>query len=180
MAVTRRRLLAGLVLAPAGLAGAGWGWHRRTYPYGWSHSCSSQLMFALDAYAADHGGAYPAGGPTPEASLGLLYPKYANEHVLQGKTVPLGAVRAALEGGGLDPDTCGWHYVEGLRKDNDPELALVWDKVGLGHNGERLPAGGHTVLYVGMRDGFVEGADWDGFLRDQERLLKQRAAKGAR
>ena len=31
--------------------------------------------------------------------------------------------------------------------DDDRRLALCWDKVGLGHNGERLPDGGHTVLF---------------------------------
>jgi hypothetical protein len=100
-------------------------------------------MFALHQYAEDHGGAYPAGEATPEASLSLLYPKYANEYVLQGKTVPLDVVKVTLERGSrLGPDTCGWHYVEGLRLDDDPRLALCWDKVGLGHNGERLPDGG--------------------------------------
>jgi hypothetical protein len=35
-------------------------------------------MFALDEYARDHNGAYPAGEESPEASLSLLYPEYAN------------------------------------------------------------------------------------------------------
>src|SRR5690348_2983687 len=91
-----------------GVVGSGWLYYRWIYPYGWSHSCDKQLMIALHRYAEDHGGAYPAGEATPEASLSLLYPAYANEYVLQGKTVPLKAVKAVLERGErLGPDTCG-------------------------------------------------------------------------
>jgi hypothetical protein len=158
-----------------GLAGGGWLYYRWAYPYGWSHSCDKQLMFALHQYAEDHGGAYPAGEATPEASLSLLYPRYADEYVLQGKTVPLDLVRAALERGDrLGPDTCGWHYVEGLRLDDDPRLALCWDKVGLGHNGQRLSDGGRTVLFVIMAYEYIEGANWEGFLQEQQRLLARR------
>jgi hypothetical protein len=107
------------------LAGGGWLYYRWVYPYGWSHSCDKGLMFALHQYAEDHGGAYPTGKATPEASLSLLYPKYANEYLLQGKTVPIDLVKATLERQGwLGPDTCGWHYVEGLTLDDDRRLAL--------------------------------------------------------
>jgi hypothetical protein len=51
---------------------------RQRFPYGRSHSCDKGLMFALDEYARDHNGAYPAGEESPEASLSLLYPEYAN------------------------------------------------------------------------------------------------------
>ncbi len=161
-----------------GAVGGGWLWYRWKYPFGWSHSCDKQLMFALDAYAGDHGGVYPAGEETPEASLSLLYPKYANGYVLQGKTVPLEVVRATLERGErLGPDTCGWHYVEGLRRGDDPRLALFWDKAGLGHNGERLPDGGHTVFFVRLHSEYIPGAAWEGCLLEQWRLQKQRAVK---
>lgn len=170
-----RRAAAALALLLLAAAGGGWLWYERTFPYGRSHSCDKQLMFALDAYAEDHGGAYPAGEATPEASLSLLHPRYADEYVLQGKTVPLAAVRAALaRGERLGPDTCGWHYVEGLRRGDDRRLALFWDKVGLGHHGERLPDGGRTVFFVGGRSEYVEGARWEEFLREQQALLKDR------
>src|SRR5216683_121100 len=135
---TKRCRVALLFLAVLGvLISGGWLYHRWKYPYGWSHSCDKGLMFSLHQYAEDHGGAYPAGEATPEASLSLLYPKYADASLLQGKTVPLELVEAILERGDhLGPDTCGWHYVEGLRLDDNRRLALCWDKVGLGHNGE--------------------------------------------
>ena len=132
-------------------------------------------MFALHQYAEEHGGAYPTGEATPEASLSLLYPAYANEYVLQGKTVPLDRVKAALESGGrLTPETCGWHYVAGLTLDDDRRLALCWDKVGLGHNGERLGDGGRTVLLVHMGYEYIPGEKWLDFLNEQEKLLAAR------
>jgi hypothetical protein len=170
-----------LLAIAAMIVGAGWHYYLSMYPYGWSHSCDKQLMFALEQYADDHGGAYPAGEATPEASLSLLYPKYANEYVLQGKTVPVEVVKAILERGErLGPDSCGWHYVEGLRRDDDLDLALFWDKVGLGHNGERLGGGDHYVHFVNGRNEFIEGAKWEDFLQEQRKLLKRRTEKKAK
>jgi hypothetical protein len=169
-------LLLTLVLALGGVAVLGW-WQWR-YPYGYSHCCDKGLMFALQQYAEDHGGAYPSGEATPDASLSLLYPKYASAELLRGKTVPLEVVQDILaRGEKLGPHTCGWHYVEGLRLDDDKRLALLWDKAGLGHFGERLPDGGHTVLFVGLGYDYVEGARWEAFLQEQQKLLADRAAK---
>ena len=155
------------------LAAAGFAYHRHHYPYGWSHCCDKQLMFALLDYADRHGGWFPKGEESPEASLSLLHrdaPEAVNANLLRGKTVPEAAVRARLEAGQLlTPETCGWHYVEGLRKDDDPRLALFWDKAGLGHNGERL-SGGHYVCFVSGSIEYVPGDQWESFLAEQERL----------
>jgi hypothetical protein len=174
MPITKRLWLWLLLAVPAVLAGSGWAYYRWHYPYGWSHSCDKCLMFALHQYAESHGGAYPSGEATPEASLSLLYPEYANEAVLQGKTVPLDLVKVILERGEkLGPDTCGWHYVEGLTLSDDHRLALCWDKVGLGHNGERT-GGGRMVLFVGCGYEYVPGAKWEAFLEEQKNLLEER------
>jgi len=165
-------LLAGLALAVGGAKL----WYMWKFPYGWSHSCDKQLAFALHQYAEAHGGRYPAGEKTPEASLSLLYPDYANEYVLQGKTVPLEIVKSTLERGDrLGPETCGWHYVEGLRLTDDRRLALFWDKVGLGHNGERLSDGGRMVHFLGLGSEYIPGSKWQQFLEEQEKLLAERA-----
>ncbi len=141
-------------------------------PYGWSHCCDACLGIALEEYASDHNGADPTGESCPEASLSLLYPKYVDANVLRGKTVPLETVQALLESGKkLGPKTCGWHYVEGLRFGDDPDLALFWDKVGLGHNGARNPDGGHCVWFLDRGRDYVSGAEWPSFLAEQERLL---------
>lgn len=147
-------------------------WHHKTYPYGHSHCCAKAIAFALKMYAQDHGGRFPAGESSPEASLSLLYPKYEpSPEILRGKTVPEAVVRQRLTNGQLlTPETCGWHYVEGLGEDADPKRLLLWDKVGLGHNGERLPDGGHEVVFADMSTRVLSGAEWRAVLAEQEKL----------
>jgi len=160
----------------------GWGYYRWEFPYGFTHSCDKQLELALHQYAEEHGGFYPAGEATPEASLSLLYPKYANANLLSGKTVPVERVQEILEQGKLlGPETCGWHYVEGLSLNDNRRLAIFWDKVGLGHNGQRLRNGGHSVVFVGRDFEVISAQEWPSFLEEQEKLLASRdeiAVKG--
>lgn len=150
-----------------------------SYPYGRSHCCSKALTIALLEYAEAHGGKYPTGEATPEASLSLLYrEKLATPNLLRGKIVPLETVEAVLSRGELlGPDTCGWHYVEGLSRRDDSRIAIVWDKVGLGHNGEALRGGGHTVLFVNLDERVIPEAEWPAFLAEQERLLAARKSR---
>ena len=179
---TKRLVLAAVVavvLAPFIL---GYAWWRHHYPYGMSHCCDLCLSGALHQYAAAHGGAFPAGEATPEASLSLLYRektgdgRLADQVLLRGKTVPESVVKEILERGDLlTPDTCGWHYVEGLRIDDDPRLALFWDKAGLDHNGGRMAEGGHIVLFVPLMERkHIPEAEWQGFIEEQRRLLAER------
>jgi hypothetical protein len=177
MAVMRRwkLWLALALVAVVGLAVAWPAYHRHRYPYGWSHCCDKQLMSALLYYADRHDGWFPRGEACSEASLSLLYrrdtPDGVDANLLRGKIVPEDVVRARLEAGELlTPETCGWHYVEGLRKDDDARLALFWDKAGLGHNGERGSDGGYTVCFVGFAIYRVSGDEWEAFLAEQERL----------
>ncbi len=162
------------------LAGSGWAYYVWEYPYGYSHSCDKGLLIGLMAYADAHGGAFPAGEASPEASLSLSYPGLVDAEVLRGKTVSREVVQAILEAGGrLGPDTCGWHYVEGLRKGDDPHLALFWDKAGLGHFGERLSGGGHLVWFVNGDMEQIHEVQWAGFLEEQQRLLEARKKKAS-
>ena len=156
---------------------AGYGWYRYKFPHGYSHCCSSQLGMALRNYADLNNGHFPAGENCPEASLSLLrrYPYDLNARVLAGKTKS--AARAAeilARGELLCPDTCDWHYVEGLTLSDDPGIALVWDKVGLAHFGQRLPNGGHTVLRLSGGDEVIPDSQWKAFLDEQERLMAVR------
>lgn len=167
-----------LVTVVAALFLAGSVYRRYKFPYGWSHCCDKALMFALQQYAEEHGGAYPAGEPTPDACLSLLYPKYADAVLLSGKTVPLAVAQKRLAHGQLlTPETCGWHYVPGLTLKSNPEIALLWGKVALGHNGERTPDGGQTVVRVDSQLDYIKGSDWASFLEYQQELLAARALK---
>jgi hypothetical protein len=175
-------LICAVALVLVVVAWGGWrAYQRSKYPYGWSHSCDKAMGSALLAYADAHKGVYPAGEPTPEASLSLLFPNYFDDvetaaELLRGKTVPADVVRDRLSRGEpLTPDTCGWHYVEGLTVRDDPRLALLWDKVGgLGHHGERVSDGGHYVVLVGGQTEHIPGDQGATFLQEQERLLAAR------
>jgi hypothetical protein len=161
--------------------GAGRSWYYQRYPYGYSHCCIDLMSSTLEDYAAGHAGRYPAGVGCPEASLGLLHSSgYGlDAEILRGKTVPVETVRRILDrGGSLGPDTCGWHYVEGLTKNDDHRLAILWDKAGLGHNGERRPDGSREVALVGGEVRYVSGEEWPKFLEEQEQLLAARDALG--
>lgn len=152
-------------------------YYRYTFPYGSSHCCDLILYQALQEYAASHKGAFPAGGPTSEASLSMLYSNidWVQPDLLRGRTVSEAVVREALKRDGrLGPESCGWHYVEGLRIDDDPRLAVFWDKIGLGHNGQRRPHGGHTALFVDGDRRFIPESDWAEFLSGQQQLLQER------
>ncbi len=158
--------------------------YRSKYPYGYSHSCDKQLMFALHQYAQKYDGWFPAGADSPEASLSLLARENLGmeANVLRGKIVPFKDVDARLKRGELlTHESCGWHYVEGLRMDDDDRLGLFWDKVGLDHNGGVLPNGDQIVWFASLTKERIPGVDWQKFLADQKRLrdevVKWRAAK---
>jgi hypothetical protein len=176
------KLLAGTIVVLGAVAGGLFGYFKWKYPYGMSHCCSKGMGLALRTYAMDHNGRFPAGGQTPEASLSLLYSNYVHVYWLKGKTVSLEAAETALaKDGKLGPESCDWHYVEGLIEADDPEIAILWDKVGLGHNGQRMKGGGHEVVLVDGSSQYVSGAKWPEFLARQQQLLAQRseAAKKA-
>jgi len=153
--------------------------YRVTYPYGATHCCDKLLLSYLRLYANSHDGQYPHGETSPEASLSLLVREFPDEReslidLLRGKTVHQNVVRARIERGELlDANSCGWHYVEGLRFGDDLRLALFWDKIGLGHNGERLPEGGHFVFLINGIKEYIPEVKWQDFLREQEELHRK-------
>jgi hypothetical protein len=156
---------------------AAWGSYRYTFPYGESHCCILVLGSALRSYAEEHNGRFPSGQATPEASLSLLAKAdYGiNAYILRGKTVPLEVASNTLaKDGVLGPESCGWHYVEGLTLADNPDIAIVWDKVGLGHNGQRLKRGGHEVLLLDGSHNYITGQGWPAFLQTQKELLAKR------
>lgn len=170
-----KRTITVCLIVVAAISCAAWSEYHWYFPYGQSHCCDKQLRLALENYADQHGGRYPAGEKTPEASLSLLSPDYAGEHLLRGKTVPVEKVEKLLAAGRrLDPETCDWHYVDGLTKSDDGRIAIFWDKVGLGHNGQRLPEGGHSVYFLNYEHRVVTDAEWPQFLEEQAKLLASR------
>jgi hypothetical protein len=154
--------------------------HRMKYPHGPDHCCDKQLYLALLNYADVNGGKFPSGGKTPEASLSLLYSTFADAAVLRGKTYPEEpAAKLLTAGKPLTPETCGWHYVDGIppaasRGSNVyGRLALFWDKFGSGHNAELLPGGGHTVTFVNGTTRIINESDWARFWKAQEAAMAE-------
>ena len=171
-----------VVLGVLGCLIAGcYAWRKHEYPYGISHACDKGLYLDLSNYAERHEGNFPTGELTPEASLSLIHREYGEyaADLLCGKRLHASETRKILEGGQLlGPDTCGWNYVEGLRKDDDRRLALFWDKDGLTHNGGRIPEGGHIVHFVDGDHPLIPAAKWADFLREQEELWEKLRAEG--
>jgi hypothetical protein len=153
-------------------------YYRATYPYGGSHCCILVMRSALQQYAEENGGKFPAGQTSPEASLSLLYKSnYIDAYTLRGMTVPEKKVRRILEGGGLfGPDSCGWHYVPGLTRADDSGIAILWCKEALGHNGQKTRDGGREIVFLGNGVQWISGNDWPAFLEQQEQLLQHRTA----
>jgi hypothetical protein len=154
-------------------------WWKYTFPNGYDHCCDLQLYFALEQYAREHDGKFPSGGDSPAASLSMLYPKYAGIYLLRGKTYPEEpAAKLLIAGRQLTPETCGWHYVEGLELPREQrwskfanQIAIFSDKVGSGHDAQRLPKGGHMVMCLNCRRFAVDEADWPRFLAEQEKAV---------
>lgn len=165
----------------AALALGAWAYLKWKFPYGRSHCCIVQMMFALELYAEEHGGRYPAGESSAEASLSLLYRSgLIDAYILRGMTIPEKKTRSVLQAGRLlSPESCGWHYVAGLTRADDGQIALLWCKEALGHNGERTKDGGREVVLVGARREWIHGTNWKAFLEEQKELLEKRSA-GAR
>jgi hypothetical protein len=157
------------------MLGGGYGFYRHRFPYGVSHCCILQFTSALEMYAQGNNGYFLAGQSSPEASLSLLYrTQLVPAGVLRGKTVPESVVEKILLGGGLlGPETCGWHYVEGLSTNDDSRIAVIWDKVGLGHDGKNIDS--HEVLFLDGDRVFIPKSRWHAFLAEQQELLANRA-----
>lgn len=155
--------------------------YRWYYPYGHNHCCDKSIALNLMAYAEEHGGFFPDGAETPEASFSLLYPRYENAYNLRGKRIPLEVAEPILERGApLTADTCDWGYVSGLKSSDNHEIMICWDKSGLGHSGERQSGGGHSIILIGGMTDYIPGPDWVLFLEKQKRLLDQLRGAGRR
>lgn len=158
-----------------------YGFYRYEFPYGNDHRCDIQLYSALRFYAEKHNGAFPSGETTPEASLSLINTLddwSVCGYLLRRRDVPEELVNEKLKRGELlGPETCGWNYVEGLRRDSNRELALFWDKEGLSEIGMRLSGGGHWVTFVDGYSRHITESQWDEFLETQKQLLTHEMAK---
>ena len=152
------------------------------FPFGQSHCCIIGVMGALEQYARENGGRYPTGESSPEASLSLLCrSNYLDADATRGMTISENTVRDILDRGDLlGPDTCGWHYTDGLTLADDTRIALLYCKQPLGHNGQTTKDGGRQVVFVSGNIEWISGSKWPSFLQEQKELLSKRSDRAKR
>lgn len=171
------------VVAGAALTVIGVFLHQKSvYPHGHRPAALLSMYLVLRNYAADHDGNFPVSAKGGLDALRQLYPRYAAGIELAGISGDGEATVAALSHGSpLDPSLTSWVYAQGLRVDDDPDLALLWEsKGGLYPNGRRNEFGGHAVVLVGSDITNVPAMDWDNYLQQQAQrrnaVLSKRAA----
>lgn len=129
-------------------------------------------------YANDHDDWFPHGGKTPEESLSFIATNgdpYLMKMLLGGKHLPQSVVDSAFsKDGALSPASCGWHYVEGLKQEDSPELAIAWDKMaGLDHNGRFLKDLQCEAVMLDGSSQHIFKKGWPAFCAKQKQLLQE-------
>ena len=128
-------------------------------------------MDDLRAYTRWNEGWYPKGGRTALQSLSLLYPEYVKTpaHLAGISGDRDVVVQRLLSGGGLDESACSWVYVPGFRDDDEPVVAIIWEKQpGIRFNGKR--GSGRAVGFSDGSHAQVSLGAWAKFLEEQEKL----------
>jgi hypothetical protein len=143
------------------------------YPYGTRDGYLPRTLYALRDYARDHDGWFPRDGSDGPRSLQRLYPGYLTDPTLlagiSGERE--GVVHRLRSGGSLGEDVCSWVYWPGFRLDDDPGVAVLWERqAGVRFNGRSSNVGGHAVGFLDGRHRQVAEADWPRFVEEQEAL----------
>lgn len=168
-----------LILVVISVVVLGWGFslvQRWRFPYGYRAACLPMVTMALYTYGHDHSGRLPAGGGSPLSSLQLVYPEYVPYagHLAGLSGDVAGTVRALEAGQRLSDSLSSWVYQEGFRIDDDPPVAVLWDrKDGISGNASRMEPGSRIV---GFSDGsmrYVSAKDWQQFEQEQSALRAQ-------
>lgn len=136
---------------------------RWRYPYGRRAACLPMMTMGLTLYAAKHDGWLPKGGITPLTSLQQLYPMYVDyAGHLAGLTGDIDLTRDLLvRGGTLTSNLSSWCYTPGFREDEDPPVAVIWDRAGgLRWNAMRAARGSRAVGFSDGSHRQVSAEEW--------------------
>ena len=128
---------------------------------------------ALLAYASEHYGNFPDSNKGSYDALQKLYPEFSAAGIeLAGISGDTEAVVAALSRQtSLNQSLTSWVYLQGFKNDDDPNIAILWEsRGGLYPNGRRNFFGGHAVLFIGGVITNIPAADWENFMKQQEKL----------
>lgn len=156
----------------------------RTHPLVFNESflnhahCLPQAGVAFRSYAADNAGQFPSHTNGYGDALLLLMPYAVTWSVLTGPGYDSSAGRRWEQSGADVPEAeCGRVYVQGLTETNNPEIAILFDKI-------PTPGGDHCHLLRRMRASlsrdvmFIDGSQqgvleskWPDFSKSQIELL---------
>jgi len=146
--------------------------HRHFYPHGFRAGMLPTFMAEMWSYAQEHGGWYPKDGATPLESLQELYPVYESEGLAGLSGSERRTLKVLKDKKPLDSNVSSWIYWPGYRVDDDPRLAIIWEREeGLFTTGGR--ASGHAVGFAVGGCTQIPSEKWADFLKEQE-LLRQK------
>jgi len=148
---------------------------RVRFPYGKRPAAMLVMYYALRCYANDHDGTLPDSPRGPFAALTSLYPHYCpTGFELAGLSGAIERAQAALRAGSiLDESTCSWAYFPGLRVNDNPSLAVLYERrEGIRSGGRRSDDVGHAALLLDGTITNVPRAAWTSFLQKQESLRR--------
>lgn len=153
---------------------SGWTLYYAKYPYGRTHRCSKMLALLIIDYAKENGGIFPVSNQPGAMGLAPFLKQYPEAfELIVGKAGDLSqAKQFYLKHGYLKPEHSSWHYTPGLTI-ADSKRAILWDRIPLGHNGERTESKSREVI---MMDGSVKtipATEWQEFLQKQNLLKEQ-------
>lgn len=146
--------------------------YRYHYPYGFPAGKLSTFRLVLEFYAENNDGWYPRGMQTSLQDLQLLYPDYDSAGLAGLSGSERRTMKLLENGKPLDERASSWVYWPGFRSDDDPNVAIIWEKQeGLFITGAR--ADGHAVGFAGGGYGQISSSEWSEFLYQQEIMRKQ-------
>ncbi len=170
-----KKLAGGFAIGLAVLVGGIYGVWKWQYPYG-VRTCRVRCISSdLQGYAVAHWDRFPDGEPTPLRSLQKLYGETTIDYppLLAGLSGNEASMEARLKAGQpLDDSVSSWIYWPGFKSDDDPDLAILWErKSGLRWNAKRSSdRDGHSVVFAGGYHRYVAGAEWSDFTNKQAAL----------
>lgn len=143
-----------------------------------SHAhCMSSAGAGLQAYAMDHDGSFPFHTNGYSDAL-LLATNYCSDRELTGPGYDEAVFqRVRRSGENASEEEFGRVYVQGLKRNNHPEIAILFDKAPTPggdhcHLFRRLWAPmGREVYTVGDGMRFVRESEWGAYARHQIELL---------
>jgi hypothetical protein len=151
----------------------------RTHPLVFMKAHTHCIKFAglqLEQYASEHEGRFPSHPKGYPNALLLLDEDCF--HALTGPGYDAAPLREAKRmGKELAEEDCGRVYIQGLTKNSNPEIALLFDKLPTpGGDHCHLPVRlwaplGREVWLVGTGHTFVRESEWPEFARKQVELL---------